>query len=138
MPKVYGKVRVYWNLHKLCWSIQDTKTNKVIRHTDKIQLANATFVVRQGGQDRVQLERRKNVHAFAVGYEYHMRVTNPFGIVGKAVMYNPYLGGNFRYVDTREELPTDWIGNIYLHSDITDYKIKPRVEIMDSQLGNGR
>ena len=61
------KVRVYWNLHKKMWSVQDTKTNKVIGHKEHITLWNAKFVVRKGGQKRVREQGKKNVHAFAVG-----------------------------------------------------------------------
>ena len=31
-----NKVRVYWNLHKKCWSIQDCKSGLVIDHKDKV------------------------------------------------------------------------------------------------------
>ena len=62
------KVRVYWNLHKKTWSIQDCKSGLVVDHKDKVVLEIAKFVVRKGGQDRVRKEGKKNVHAFAVGY----------------------------------------------------------------------
>ena len=62
------KVRVYWNLHKKCWSIQDAKSGLVIDHRYDVTLEQAKFVVRKGGQKRVREEGKKNVHAFAVGY----------------------------------------------------------------------
>ena len=62
------KVRVYWNLHKKCWSIQDAKSGLVIDHRYDVTLEQAKFVVRKGGQKRVRDEGKKNVHAFAVGY----------------------------------------------------------------------
>ena len=61
------KVRVYWNLHKNCWSIQDCKSGLVIDHRKGVVL-EGNFVVRKGGQKRVRQEGKKNVHAFAVGY----------------------------------------------------------------------
>ena len=62
------KVRVYWNLHKKTWSIQDCKSGLVIDHKQHLSLLDAKFVVRKGGQKRVRQEGKKNVHAFAVGY----------------------------------------------------------------------
>ena len=65
------KVRVYWNLHKNVWSIQDCKSGLVIDHKKNLLLDDgAKFVVRKGGQKRVRNEGKKNVHAFAVGYVY--------------------------------------------------------------------
>ena len=54
------KVRVYWNLHKKTWSIQDCKSGLVVDHKDKVVLEIAKFVVRKGGQDRVRKEGKKN------------------------------------------------------------------------------
>ena len=62
------KVRVYWNLHKKVWSVQDVKSSRVIAHRQFITIRDAKFVVRKGGQKRVREEGKKNVHAFAVGY----------------------------------------------------------------------
>ena len=39
------KARVYWNLHKKCWSIQDRTTGRVCMHVVAISLADAKFVV---------------------------------------------------------------------------------------------
>ena len=64
------KVRVYWNLHRNCWSIQDCKSGLVKDHKSWVVLEDAKFVVRKGGQKRVRQEGKKNVHAFAVGYIY--------------------------------------------------------------------
>lgn len=61
------KVRVYWNLHKKTWSVQDYKSGLVIDHQPTMVLEQAKFVVRKGGQERVRKEGKKNVHAFAVG-----------------------------------------------------------------------
>ena len=53
------KVRVYWNLHKKCWSIQDGKSGLVIDHKHNLFLERAKFVVRKGGQKRVREEGKK-------------------------------------------------------------------------------
>ena len=59
--------RVYYNTDKLCFSLLDYKTNKVVKYADNIFMTNALFVVRKSGQKRVREEGRKNVHAFVNG-----------------------------------------------------------------------
>ena len=61
------KVRVYRNLSRNCWSVQDVKTGKVIAHRPAVTLTQAEFVVRQAGRERVLREGKKYVHAFVVG-----------------------------------------------------------------------
>ena len=61
------KVKVYKNLTKDTWSIQDYKTRKVIGYSDNIRLENAKFVVSKSGRQRVLREGKKYVHAFVVG-----------------------------------------------------------------------
>jgi hypothetical protein len=67
MDALGTRVRVYWNLHKKTFSIQDTHTGRVIGHSQHIVIEDASFVVRQGGRLKVIETRRKNVHAFVVG-----------------------------------------------------------------------
>ena len=38
MREVTERVRVYWNLHKKCWSVQSCKTNRVVLHTDELTI----------------------------------------------------------------------------------------------------
>jgi len=86
------KVRVYFNLHRKCWSVQDAKTRRVIAHTPWIKLVDASFVVSQAGRARVLREQKKNVHAFVVG-------TIPGGLrtdmLSDRVSYNPYKAATF-------------------------------------------
>ena len=90
------KVRVYWNLHKKCWSVQDRKTGRVIRHESSVTLSAGKFVVRKAGQEKVRREGKKNVHAFAVGYrpsKFTAEEWDVYYISGKTwrdVTYNPY------------------------------------------------
>lgn len=67
MTALGTRVRVYWNLHKKTFSIQDAQTGLVVGHSQHIELEDASFVVRQGGRRKVIETRRKNVHAFVVG-----------------------------------------------------------------------
>ena len=93
-------VRVYWNLHKKLWSVQDRKTGLVIAHTDHIALTDAKFVVRKAGQEKVRSEGKKNVHAFAVGTIYPADMYALFN--AKKVTYNPYKNDTFIFAKTGE------------------------------------
>ena len=98
------RVRVYWNLHKKCWSVQATKTGLVILHKDKLAIRQAKFVVRKAGQERVRKEGKKNVHAFVVGniseHQPDLRYMQDFG---SEIWYNPYEMDYFEDRDTGEE-----------------------------------
>mgnify|MGYP003134769093 CR=1 FL=1 len=118
------RVRVYYNLHKKCFSIQDYKTGLVIKHTNQLNLSNAMFVVRKSGNERVRSEGKKNVHAFVNGIvsdksSGHLVVSNSFHNSYK-VRYNPYEMDYFHYeriVNNKPKwIPVDnhWIGNVYL------------------------
>jgi len=104
------RVRVYYNLHKKCFSIQDYKTGLVIKHTNQLNLSNAMFVVRKSGNERVRSEGKKNVHAFVNGIvsdksSGHLVVSNSFHNSYR-VRYNPYEMDYFHY----EKMVTDWEG----------------------------
>ena len=125
------KVRVYWNLHKKMWSVQDTKTNRVIGHKQHITLWNAKFVVRKSGQKRVREQGKKNVHAFAVGF-----ITDDIQQVYDSwnrVKYNPYTDDYFMYnrndYNEWNEVPRDFVGFIHMESLEHMHGIVPRVYI---------
>ncbi len=82
-------VYVYRNLHKKCWSIR--QNNIVIAHCTEIVLYNAITKVSVSGRNKVLKERKKNVHAFIVGYVYS-DVDMAFN---KELYYNPYAVSNF-------------------------------------------
>ena len=118
------RVRVYYNLHKKCFSIQDYKTGLVTKHTNQLNLSNAMFVVRKSGNERVRSEGKKNVHAFVNGIvsdksSGHLVISNSFHNSYK-VRYNPYEMDYFHYeriVNNKPKwLPVDnhWIGDVYL------------------------
>jgi|TARA_R100000455_G_scaffold30017_1_gene20663 hypothetical protein len=132
------KVRVYWNLHKHKWSVQNCKTGLVTDHKQHITLQDAKFVVRKGGQERVRKEGKKNVHAFAVGYisEFSVptseRLKLEFGDWDR-VKYNPYTDDYFMHQgighDTWNEIPRDFVGNIHMESLHHENGVAPRVYI---------
>jgi len=124
------KVRVYWNLHRNCWSIQDCKSGLVKDHKSWVVLEDAKFVVRKGGQKRVRQEGKKNVHAFAVGYmsEYSVSTSESlkkaFGNWSR-VKYNPYADDYFMHQNISDNqykpkewsyVPSDWVGIIHMDS----------------------
>lgn len=125
------KVRVYWNLHKKVWSIQDCKSGLVCDHLDRITLEQAKFIVRKGGQKRVREEGKKNVHAFAEGWvsreqdEDHTHYWYD-------ITYNPYKNDYFMIKDQDgnvEEVPRDWVGNIHMDCVYNDNDATPRVYV---------
>jgi hypothetical protein len=132
------KVRVYWNLHRKMWSIQ--QDGLVVDRMKCVVLEDAKFVVRKGGQKRVREENKKNVHAFAVGHmsEYSVSTSESlkkaFGNWSR-VKYNPYTDDYFMYQSISDnqhkpkewnEIPRDWVGIV--HMDSTQYG-NPKVYI---------
>ena len=114
------KVRMYWNLHKKIWSVQDCKTGRVTDHVPALTLADAKFVVRKAGQERVRREGKKNVHAFAVGHISLNNGTAVFG--GRKVSYNPYKNDTFVFTDTGEP-----VTDAYAITLATSFEGKPVV-----------
>ena len=114
--------RVYFNTDKLCFSLLDYKTNKVVNYSDNIFMTNALFVVRKSGNKRVREEGRKNVHAFVNGIIQNRLPNNQDLFYNcHSVRYDPYTMDYFHYeriVNGQSEwLPIDrhWIGNVYLY-----------------------
>jgi len=89
------RVRVYWNLHKKCWSVQSTQTNLVVLHANHLWLDKCKFMVRPAGQRRVREEGKKNVHAFVVGNMTSGYEECHFQPHGCKVSYNPYENDTF-------------------------------------------
>ena len=113
--------RVYYNTDKLCFSLLDYKTNKVVKYADNIFMTNALFVVRKSGQNRVREEGRKNVHAFVNGIiQPKLDDAMPQHEVCR-VRYDPYTMDYFHYeriVNGKPKwLPVSqcWIGKVYLN-----------------------
>ena len=108
------KVYVYRNLHKICWSVRDNKTGRVLRHVDEIHLLDADLVVRPAGREKVLREKRKNVHAFAKGEitawiprlpeGWHLNKDEYEAHDITQIVYNPYLYDSFVYVDSKEPI----------------------------------
>lgn len=61
------RVEIYRNLHNGKLSIRDAKTKHVVGHADSVHLHYVHFKVSQAGRERVLREKKKNVHAVAIG-----------------------------------------------------------------------
>lgn len=84
------KVRVYYNLHKSCLSIQQYGLVKC--HAQNIVLKNFQAIVNKKGQERVRREKSKNVHSYIEGFVIDPKETwkNKFGFHWSELYYNPY------------------------------------------------
>ena len=68
--KTGKKVRVYWNLHKKCFSVislEKEKKGLVVAHVNQLNLDSPVFKVSEKGRQRVLIEKKKNVHAYVKG-----------------------------------------------------------------------
>lgn len=99
-------MQVYFNLHKKTWSIRDPKTGRVQNRNKRtmfVVLTGVTFKVNEKARQRVIAEKRKNVHAFAVGtVQDTATMVGRFAEATVPVSYNPYKAGHFVRTDTGE------------------------------------
>ena len=92
-------VRVYFNLHKKVFSVQqkNERGSWIVRgYSSNIILKDAKFKVSQAGRARVLREKRKNVHAFVEGFVSEASIETP-----TRISYNPYKFAHF--YTTKEE-----------------------------------
>lgn len=92
---VSGRVGIYRNLHKKCYSIKSIKLGRVVAYAglySEFVLTDVDFKVSQAGRERVLKTKNKNVHALIVGNIHFgknkLDCSNP-------VMYNPYKFSEF-------------------------------------------
>ena len=93
------RVKVYYNLHKHLWSVlsMTPKGWRVFTHSDVLTLDNVTWKVSEAGRQRVIREKRKNVHAFAIGELATILTAVPDdSVTWHPVRYNPYEGPHFK------------------------------------------
>lgn len=85
------RYRLYRNLHKGCFSLQQyipKQGYRVIKHiTDDCILHDCTFKVYQSGREKVLREKQKNVHAYVEFKSYEYGVQPHSNI---QPYYNPY------------------------------------------------
>jgi hypothetical protein len=112
-----GRVFVYFNINlsdKLktpYFSVKDMSTGRVIGHETSFMVKDAIFKVSQAGNERVNREGKKNVHAGVVGYLVHEEPR----ALDTPVTYNPYKYKSFVKVE----------GETPIHSaDLVSFKDK--------------
>lgn len=96
-------IRIYRNLRKNLFSIQDKKTRRLIAYADSILLTNVEMKIGQAGQLRTRKERQKNVHAYIVG---NFVESPEYAIIKRTIWsqiyYNPYKTDTFINLDNGE------------------------------------
>ena len=93
----YSKpVMIYKNLHNGLFSVK--QGGLVVAHIDSVLLANVSFKVNESGRNRVIKEKKKNVHAFIVGYILNVNHT-PASLLKRSITYNPYKFNYFYFKD---------------------------------------
>lgn len=130
--------RVYYNLHKKCWSVQGAD-RRVRAHWPAACILDVTFKVSAAGRARVLREGRKNVHAFACGARAAEGVEFAQDEVAQApppgirVTYNPRKAGFF-YVAEGTLAGVEVIGAeiAWLGSDRTVRVIGPKFGTRDA------
>jgi len=118
-------VRVFKNWRRGCYSIM--QNGRLKASAKQVRLIDVEFLVRESGRQRMLRQRRKNVHAYAVGrlmdYAHPAESRNLDEIPGRGVYYNPYEFASF--VDLETQAPVisasvaqfDERGVIYSDSD---------------------
>jgi len=118
------RVQVYWNLHKMCWSVvalEGEDKGRVIDYVNYFAITNATLVVQPAGQARVRLEGKKNVHAFVRGEVESLGWTRKQHRGWRLIRYTPYRDFCFMQdlmpderVDGIPVLPVNWAARVDL------------------------
>ena len=67
----FEPMRVYYNIHRRCWSIQQKDRDSrwmVVGYAQSLVLKDCKLRVSEAGRQRVLASGRKNVHAYVQGY----------------------------------------------------------------------
>lgn len=91
-------VEVYWNSHFDCFSIRTQREKRVVAHASHVVILDADFSVSVAGNQRVNREQKKNVHALIRGTFAYDAELGGADVV--SVAYNPYKMTQFTAYDT--------------------------------------
>lgn len=98
-------VRVFRNWKRGCYNIM--QGGRVVACAREVRLRQVEFRVREPGRQRMLRLRRRNVHAYAVGWlldHVHPQEGRALGaIAGRTLFYDPYRFSSF--VDAESHLP---------------------------------
>ena len=86
-------IKVYFNLHKKCLSVQQGGIVKF--HAEYICMRDVKCKVSEAGRQRVLKEKRKNVHAYLIGYITCPTVIDDMAKFSGKLKYNPYKYSSF-------------------------------------------
>lgn len=116
-------MRVFKNLKHGCYSIMQRGT--VRASARRVRLADVEFRVGEKGRQRMIRERRRNVHAFAVGrlvdwvHPDDSRDIAP--LEGRGAIYDPYRFASF--VDAETGAPVTSVSAAYFDEDGVVYAV---------------
>jgi hypothetical protein len=101
-------VRVFRNWKHHCWSIM--QGGVLCASARQVRLADVQFRVRESGRQRMLRDRRKNVHAYAVGrlvdWVHPDDGRELETLEGRGVMYDAYRFATFVDTDTHTPVTT--------------------------------
>jgi hypothetical protein len=116
-------VRVFKNLKHGCYSIMQRGVVKASARI--VRLADVEFRVGEKGRQRMIRERRKNVHAFAVGHLVdYVHPSDSRDIAppqGRGAFYDPYRFESF--VDSETEAPVTAVRVAHFDEDGVVYSL---------------
>jgi hypothetical protein len=116
-------VRVFKNLKHGCYSIMQRGVVKASARV--VRLADVEFRVGEKGRQRMIRERRKNVHAFAVGHLVdYVHPSDSRDIAppqGRGAFYDPYRFESF--VDSETEAPVTAVRVAHFDEDGVVYSL---------------
>lgn len=114
------KVKVYLNLNMMGrFSIQDYKSGLVVGYADSVLLKDVEMKISLSGQKRARDEKRRNVHAVAVGNFISADVDRPEDLKNRGY-YNPFMVDTFVDEETRQ--PIFMAGMVYCRERRIFYK----------------
>ena len=100
------KYRIYFNLHKKCFSIQHYikgKGYRLLCHQDNFIAIKPTFKVYVNGRNKVLKEKQKNVHAYILT-DNIILLDNIYLCNFNELLYNPYRFDYFFDKDTEDKI----------------------------------
>lgn len=116
-------VRVFKNFKHGCYSIMQRGVIKASARV--VRLSDVEFRVRENGRQRMIREKRKNVHAFAVGrlvdYVHPSDSRDIAPPDGRGLFYDPYRFGSF--VDSETEAPVTAVRVAHFDEDGVVYSL---------------
>jgi hypothetical protein len=116
-------VRVFKNLKHGCYSIMQRGVVKASAR--EVRLAGVEFRVREAGRQRTLREKRKNIHAFAVGrlvdYVHPSDSRRMEPMTGRSAFYDPFRFASF--VDGETQAPVTSVSFAQFDEDGVIYSL---------------